>query len=190
MERVRPQRNVSQGQLLLAEPFMLDQNFRRAVILLCSHEDKLGTVGFILNRKLDLTVSELLSDFPEFEAPVYFGGPVANETIHYVHDCGHILDDSEEIGQGIYWGGDFDKLKFLIKSELIKPHNIRFYLGYAGWSAMQLKDELTYGSWIVSDMHPNHILKTQPSRLWSEVLRVKGNSYSVISQMPDCFYVN
>jgi putative transcriptional regulator len=190
MERISQNHSVSKGHLLLAEPFMLDQNFRRAVILLCSHEDKMGTVGFILNKQLDLTVNELLNDFPEFEAPVYYGGPVATETIHYVHDKGDILDESEEVGEGICWGGDFDQLKFLIKSELIKPHNIRFYLGYSGWSAMQLKDELTYGSWIVSKMHPNHILKVHPNQLWKDVLIQKGNSYGVIGQMPDSFYLN
>lgn len=190
MEGVDNKRHVEQGQLLLAEPFMLDFNFRRAVILVCSHEEELGSVGFILNKALDLKINDLISDFPEFNAAVYFGGPVSTETIHYVHDCGDILDDSEEIGHGIYWGGDFDKLKFLITSELIKPRNIRFFLGYSGWSTMQLKDELEYGSWIISDMHPNHILKSKPERLWKQVLRQKGDKYTVIAEMPDSFYLN
>lgn len=189
MERVKPE-IVQKGTLLLADPFMLDQNFRRSVILLCSHQDKLGTVGFILNKKLELSVNELISDFPEFDSIVNYGGPVSTETIHYIHDCGDILDDSEEISDGIYWGGDFEKLKFLIESELIQPHNIRFYLGYAGWSAMQLKDELEYGSWIISQMHPNHILKSKPKSLWRDVLHQKGDSYSVIGEIPDSFYLN
>lgn len=190
MEGIDKKRKVKPGDLLLADPFMLDETFRRSVVLLCSHEDELGTVGFILNKKLDVNLNELISDFPEFEVPVFFGGPVSTETIHYVHDCGNILDDSEEISHGIYWGGDFDKLKFLIKTELIKPRNIRFYLGYAGWSAMQLKDELEYGSWIISEMHPNYILKSKPDMLWNEVMRGKGDSYSVIAEIPDSFYLN
>ena len=190
MERVEKVNKVKQGQLLLAEPFMLDHNFRRAVILLCSHADEVGTVGFILNKTLDLKINELINDFPDFETPVYFGGPVSTETIHYIHDCGDILDQSEEIDQGIYWGGDFEKLKFLITSELIKPKNIRFYLGYAGWSPMQLKDELEYGSWITSMMHPNFILKSKPDHLWNQVLREKGDKYTVIAEMPDSFYLN
>jgi putative transcriptional regulator len=190
MEGIDKKRGVSKSQLLLADPFLLDQNFKRTVILICSHEDKLGSVGFILNRKLDLKLNELISDFPEFDVPVFYGGPVSTETIHYVHDCGSILDGSEEIGEGIYWGGNFDKLKFLISSELIRPHNIRFYLGYSGWSAMQLKDELEYGSWIISDMHPNYILKSKPEILWNEVMKRKGNSFSVIAEIPDSFYLN
>jgi len=81
-------------------------------------------------------------------------------------------------------------LKFLIKNELIRPRNIRFFLGYSGWSAMQLKDELTYGSWMIGDMHPNHILNSKPHLLWAEVMRHKGKRYSVISQMPESFYMN
>ena len=190
MERIDENEIVKKGDLLLAEPYMMDQNFRRSVILLCSHEDEQGSVGFILNKQLDVKVNDLISDFPEIDSIVHYGGPVATETIHYVHDCGNILDESEEVQDGIFWGGDFDKLKFLIKSELIKPRNIRFFLGYSGWSAMQLKDELTYGSWIVSEMHPNYILNTKPNKLWTEVMRFKGNSYSVISQIPDNFYLN
>ncbi|MEE9374479.1 MAG: YqgE/AlgH family protein [Saprospiraceae bacterium] len=187
---MKSQHTVGKGSLLIAEPFMSDQHFGRSVILLCSHEDKVGTVGFVLNKELDLTVNDLMSDFPEFEAPVYSGGPVAAETIHYIHDKGGILDDSEEVGNGIYWGGDFDKLKFLIKSELIMPHNIRFFLGYAGWSENQLKDELTYGSWLVSPMHSNFVLYTKPQELWQKVMIQKGNSYEVIGQMPDSYYLN
>ena len=190
MEGVDRKKNVEKGHLLLADPFLLDQNFRRSVILLCSHQDDLGTVGFILNKTLDIRVNDLITDFPEFDVPVYFGGPVSTETIHYVHDCGEILDDSEEIGEGIYWGGDFEKLKFLISSELIKPRNIRFYLGYSGWSAMQLKDELEYGSWIISEMHPNYILNSKPTNLWNEVMKQKGDSYTVIAEIPDSFYLN
>jgi len=190
MVGIDKKKNVKHGHLLLADPFMLDQNFTRSVILICSHEDELGTVGFILNKTLDLDINELINDFPEFDAPVYFGGPVATETIHYVHDCGEILDDSEEIGQGIYWGGDFEKLKFLITSELIKPKNIHFYLGYSGWSAKQLKDELEHSSWIITNMHPNYILNSKPDVLWNEVMRDMGDSYSVIAEIPESFYLN
>lgn len=190
MERVGKPNKIAKGQLLLAEPFMQDYNFKRSVILICSHGDHLGTVGFILNKALDIKVNDVIADFPDFDAPVYFGGPVSPETIHFVHDCGNILDNSEEIANGIFWGGDFDKLKFLVASGLIKPKNIRFYLGYSGWSASQLKDEMAYGSWILSEMYPNFILNSKPDKLWHEVLKVKGDSYTIIAEIPDTFYLN
>ena len=124
---------LQSGVVLLAEPFMLDRYFRRSAILLCEHNEE-GSIGFIMNRPLDLNIDGLIQDFPEFEAEVFYGGPVGNDTIHYIHNLGDLLEDSVKISSGVYWGGDFDKLKFLISSEMVQPHNIRFFMGYSGWS--------------------------------------------------------
>ena len=132
-------REVTKGQILLAEPFMIDPNFRRSVVLLCEHQSD-GSIGFILNKPLKMNVSELIADFPDFESEVYFGGPVATDTIHYIHNVGGLLEESVEVNRGVFWGGDFSKLKFLISSQLVDPTNIRFFVGYSGWSGGQLHD--------------------------------------------------
>jgi putative transcriptional regulator len=176
---------ITTGNLLIAEPFMQDPTFKRSVILLCEHTIEEGSIGFVLNKPINMNIDELVADFPEFESEVYYGGPVATDTIHFVHNVGNLLEDSVEVSRGIYWGGDFNKLKFLIESELIKSVNIRFFVGYSGWTSGQLNDELKYGSWVISDMHPNYLFKSKPSKLWKEVLHNKGENFSVIAQMPD-----
>jgi len=178
------EQKIQAGKLLIAEPFMMDANFKRSVVLLCDHHPD-GTLGFILNKPLSMNIMELIADFPEFESEVYYGGPVATDTIHYIHNAGGILDDSLEIERGVFWGGDFDKLKFLIQTKLILPKNIRFYVGYSGWSEGQLKEELKYGSWVTAEMHANYIFKTKPNRLWKQVLSNKGKNFEVIAEMPD-----
>lgn len=175
---------VNRGKVLIAEPFMLDPNFKRAVVLLCEHEND-GSLGFILNKSLDMKINELLVDFPEFDARVHYGGPVQTDTIHYIHNVGSLLDDSNEICDGVYWGGDFEKLKFLISSNLVEPHNIRFFVGYSGWNNGQLKDEMGYGSWVVADMDPNYIFKTKSKALWKKVMKNKGDVYSVFAEIPE-----
>ena len=176
---------VHTGSLLIAEPFMQESTFRRAVILITDHTPEEGTVGFIINKPLKISISELVEDFPDFEAVAYYGGPVSTNTIHYIHNVGHLLEGSTEVSNGVFWGGDFEKLKFLIKQELIKEDNIRFYIGYSGWSAGQLDEELDATTWIVSHMHPNYIFKSRPSKLWKQVLHHKGNVFSVLSQLPE-----
>lgn len=180
----------TKGKLLVSEPFMMDGNFKRSVVLLCDHTVDDGTVGFILNKPIDMKIEELVGDFPEIEAQVYYGGPVANDTLHYVHNVGDILDNSIEVSNGVYWGGDFDKLKFLIKSGLIMPDNIRFFLGYSGWSSGQLEAEMEIGSWVIANMDPNYIFKLSPKKLWEAILKNKGNVFSVISQVPDSNILN
>ena len=181
-------RKITRGKVLLAEPFMLDDNFKRSVVLMCEHAEN-GSLGFILNKSLNMKINELLTDFPDIEATVYYGGPVQTDTIHYIHDVGHLLDDSEEIMSGIYWGGDFEKLKTLISTGLVTSKNIRFFVGYSGWSKSQLKDEMKLGSWVVADMDLNYLFKSK-SDLWKKVMHHKGDAYSVIAQVPEQYIWN
>ena len=181
---------VDKGTILLAQPFMLDTNFSRSVVLLTEHTEEEGSIGFILNKPLDLQINDLVPDFPEIEANVFLGGPVANQTLHFIHDVGDILDESIKVSDGVYWGGSFEKLKFLIQSKLVQAHNIRFFLGYAGWSPGQLDDELEYGSWILAEMDPNYAFKTRYKNLWSQVMKNKGGQYTVIAEMPDAAFLN
>ncbi|MBX2846245.1 MAG: YqgE/AlgH family protein [Saprospiraceae bacterium] len=177
---------VKVGDLLVAEPFLDDPNFKRSVVLVADHFED-GSVGFVLNRPLRVNISSLISGFPKFPAQVFAGGPVQRDTVHYLHTVGEIIDGAKEIAKGIYWGGDFEKLKFLIQSEVISPHDIRFYLGYSGWGEGQLKEEREiYKSWIVADSDPNYVFyNTDKVNLWEQVLQHKGDTFSVISTMPD-----
>lgn len=175
---------VKTGSVLLAEPFMFDSNFKRSAILLCEHNEE-GSIGFIMNKELDMNVDELIADFPAFESKVHFGGPVQTDTIHYIHNVGDLLEDSVKVIPGVYWGGDFEKLKFLIQSELIKPENIRFFVGYSGWSEGQLMDEMEWGSWVVANMYSNYIFKSPTKNLWKKIMNNKGDVYTVIAQMPE-----
>ncbi len=176
--------DVKTGNVLLAEPFMLDPNFKRSGGILCEHGDE-GTIGFIMNKPIKMNVDDLIEDFPEFTSEVLFGGPVQTDTIHYVHNVGDLLEDSVRVTQTLYWGGDFEKLKFLISSNLIKPHNIRFFIGYSGWSEGQLYDELNLGSWVVTDMDPNYLFKTDPDAMWQQAMENKGSTFGVIAQIPE-----
>ncbi len=182
---------IATGKLLIAEPFMQDPNFKRSVVFITDHHE-VGTVGFILNKPLRVNINSLIEDFPEFPAPVFAGGPVQQDTIHYLHTVGDVLDDSQKIADGIYWGGDFEKLRILIQQEYVSPHDIRFYVGYSGWGEGQLEEEMKeYNSWIIADGDPNYVFYNNSKvDLWQQVLQHKGDNYSVISQMPDQNYLN
>lgn len=176
--------DIETGQLLLAQPFMDDSNFKRSAILLCDHQDD-GSIGFVLNKRLEINIDELIGDFPEFDAPVFFGGPVQQDTIHYVHRLGDLLEDCHYVTDGIYWGGDFKKLKILISQELVKPNDIRFFVGYTGWSSGQIANELKHGSWVVANMFANYLFKVEPKNIWQKAMENKGNTFSVIAQVPE-----
>ncbi len=77
----------AQGALLISEPFLLDSYFKRAVVLIGEH-DQHGTIGFILNKPTDVKINDAVEDFPSFNVPLYFGGPVDTDTLFYIHTIG------------------------------------------------------------------------------------------------------
>jgi putative transcriptional regulator len=175
---------IHSGMILLAEPFMLDENFGRAVVLICEHND-VGTTGFIINKLLNVRIHNLVPDFPESKAAVHIGGPVGVDSLHYLHNVGELLDGSVEVCPGIYWGGDFKKLKFLMETGVIKDQNIKFFVGYSGWTEGQLAEELSEPAWIMDHMDANYLFNIKPFVLWQTILNNKGNTYTVIAQLPD-----
>jgi len=175
---------VKSGNILIAQPFMEDGNFKRAVVGIAEHSEE-GSVGFILNKPMNLQLSELVKEInTDEEFNVQYGGPVARDTIHYIHNVGDLLEESIPISNGIYWGGNFEKLIFLIESGLITSKNIRFYVGYSGWSEGQLEGELQHSSWIVSEWYANYAFQSRPSELWKQAMTHKGNTFSILAQIP------
>ncbi len=175
---------VTQGKILIAQPFMDDSFFKRAVVGITEHRED-GTVGFILNKPVKAEIQELIPAITSEDSyDVFYGGPVATDTIHYIHTKGDILEESTAITKGLYWGGNFEKLIFLINTGVIRSREVRFYIGYSGWSGGQLDGELASGSWVVSDWFANYAFSSKSDKLWSETLTHKGNTYSVIAHIP------
>ena len=117
------------GRMLISEPFMMDPNFKRSVILLTEYSEA-GAMGFILNHQGDFLLGEILPDASYSELPVFVGGPVASNTLHFIHCCPEKIPGGVEIGEGLYWSGDFDTVKELLISYYgLKTNEIRFFTG-------------------------------------------------------------
>ncbi len=173
------------GKILLAEPFMIDLNFKRAAVLVCDNTEEGGSVGFVLNKPLDMSIDQLVTGIENFPCEVYFGGPVQTDTIHYIHNLGTKIKGSTKIADGIYWGGDFEVLKLMIAEGMIELNNIRFFVGYTGWGEGQLEEEMKLGSWVVANLRASYVFKSKPEKLWEKILKSKGDVFTVIAQMPD-----
>jgi putative transcriptional regulator len=172
------------GRILVSEPFLLDSYFKRSVILLGEHSPE-GTVGFILNKPTDLNLNDALEDFPVFDAPLYFGGPVQTDTIHFLHTLGEKLEGSKKIVPGIWWGGNLETLKLMIETSQLKPDDVRFFAGYSGWEPNQLEDELKGRTWLISNCKKDFAFTEHPEELWGQVLRTMGSQYAILANFPE-----
>jgi putative transcriptional regulator len=173
------------GNLLVAEPSIIgDLSFNRSVVLLADHNDE-GSVGFILNKPLRYTIHDLI---PEISATfkIYNGGPIEQDNLYFIHNIPQLISGSVEIATGIYWGGDFEQTKCLINEGKVNRNNIRFFLGYSGWDAEQLQNELDAHTWIISENElQNKIIGKSPLDFWREKIIEQGGEYLIWSNAPE-----
>lgn len=171
------------GRLLISEPFLPDPNFERTVVLLCEHNEE-GSFGFVVNKPSILKVNEVMEDIKNLEEVVFVGGPVQQDTLHFIHR-NKLVEKSTRILDGIYWGGSYENLLFLADTKQITPGEIRFFLGYSGWGPGQLESELNEDSWIVCDFVSEELLfNTDPALVWKKALSNMGGRFSVYSNYP------
>lgn len=172
------------GRILISEPFLMDNYFKRSIVLITEHSEE-GTVGFVLNKPVNMKVNEIMSDFPAIDAIVSLGGPVQTNTLHYIHTLGDIIPNSMKVIDNIFWGGEFEVIKRLLESGSLYHENIRFFLGYSGWQSSQLEDELSDNAWVVADIRPEEIMTPMNKYFWNKTLHRLGKKYQMWANFPE-----
>jgi putative transcriptional regulator len=172
------------GRILISEPFLMDNYFKRSIVLITEHSGE-GTVGFVLNKPVNMKVNEIVTDFPAIDAIVSLGGPVQTNTLHYIHTLGDIIPNSIKVIENIYWGGEFDMIKRLLESGILNNDNIRFFLGYSGWQSNQLEDELSDNAWVVADISPIEIMSPMNKFFWNKALNRLGKKFQMWANFPE-----
>lgn len=173
----------SRGKILISEPFLRDATFGRSVILLVDHTEE-GSMGLVMNKQLPLLLNDIISEFRYLDdIPLYKGGPVATDTLFFLHTLADI-PGSITICKGLYLNGNFD----LIKSYILQGNKvdgcIRFFLGYSGWESQQLATELKENTWIVSEEDKTYLMKDNIKEMWRKALERLGSKYEAWSRFP------
>lgn len=177
------QLEIQKGNLLIAAPSILnDTSFNRAIILLTEHTEN-STVGFILNRPSPYILSDLITDL-NCEFSVYEGGPVEQENLYFVHRVPKLIPNSIAIGNGVFWGGNFESLKIALHTKQILNTDIRFFLGYSGWGKNQLIQEIESKSWFVTKNSSENILSEKDNTFWRKKMVEKGGNYKLWANAP------
>ncbi|MBA4321972.1 MAG: hypothetical protein C0408_04070 [Odoribacter sp.] len=172
------------GKILISEPFLPDTFFNRSIVYLTDHTPE-GSVGFILNKKLDINLKDAISGFDSYDDILNMGGPVAPDTLHYLHTAGELIPKSVNIDGKIFWGGDIEVIKTLIAFGKLDNSRIRFFLGYSGWSAGQLDRELKENSWVIARIRSDIVMSNRGNETWKKVLRSLKNKYRIWADFPE-----
>lgn len=172
------------GNLLISEPFLQDENFVRSVVLLCEHTVE-GSFGLVLNKPSILNLSDLVEELAFLQNQIFVGGPVHQNTLHYIYFSKQPLAGSVLVGKNLWWGGHYHLLLHNLKTGKLDPSKVMFFLGYSGWEAGQLSNELEEETWIVceSKLDQDTLLNT-PGELWKVLLQNMGGEYRLLANYP------
>ena len=173
----------SRGRILISEPFLRDATFGRSVILLVDHTDE-GSMGLVINKQLPLFLNDIIMEFKYLdEIPLYKGGPIATDTLFYLHTLSDI-PGSISISKGLYLNGDFDEIKKYILQGNKISECISFFLGYSGWDSEQLNNEIRENTWLVSEEEKSYLMKNNIKDMWRTALEKLGSKYETWSRFP------
>ena len=172
--------NYLAGQVLIAMPGIDDPRFERAVILMCAHSPDHG-MGLALNRPVEgLALPDLLRrlgvspNYAMAATPVLFGGPVDRERGFVVHtDDYHCRNSSLPIGEGLAWTATRDVLEAMADVNR-HPRRAVLALGYAGWGAGQLEDEIKANVWLTCEADEALIFDLDHDKKWGRALAKLG----------------
>ena len=173
----------SRGKILISEPFLRDATFGRSVVLLIDHTEE-GSMGLIINKQLPIFVNDIIKEFKYIEdIPLYKGGPIATDTLFYLHTLADI-SGAIPISKGLFLNGDFEEIKrYILQGNQIDRY-IRFFLGYSGWESEQLSTELRENTWPVSKEENAYLMNGDTKDMWKQALEKLGSKYETWSRFP------
>jgi putative transcriptional regulator len=162
-----------QGHLLVASPKLADPNFFHSVILLVQHNEE-GALGLVLNRPLQTSIREMWEQVAEsdcaIEGPLHQGGPCEGPLM-VVHRDRSAADI--EVSDGVYFCTNRERIEALINDWDVAAAGaqaMKFFVGYAGWTAGQLEAELAESSWLTIDANPKAVFEGD-EHLWTDLIR-------------------
>lgn len=180
---------------LLAMPQVLDPFFHRSVVLLVQHDDDEGSFGFIVNRPTGIRVTEILKGMEvgwsgRDDALAYFGGPVQPQTGTVLFqpepalpadddDSGapDLAESASEVVPGLSITQHVGDLAQLAETP---PDRFRLFLGYAGWGAGQLVEEILRNDWLTAPVSSDLVFSTEPDGVWAAAVRSVGVDPAVL----------
>ncbi len=164
--------DLGPGKLLVATPELGDPNFAKTVVMLVQFDDD-GVVGLILNRRSKVAVSRVLEEVQAAKGrhdPVYAGGPVGRTEVLALVRATEEPAGAKRVSGDLFLAVTKESLEKTLTGT--EAADIHFYLGYAGWTAEQLENEVAMGGWYIFPGNAKAVFDAAPESLWDRLIRL------------------
>lgn len=175
-----------QHHFLIAMPALADSFFHRSVVYICEHDEK-GAMGLIINRPTHVMLTELLdhlqiinSEAAPKTTPVLFGGPVQKEQGMVIHNSTDSWKTSLQLSSELFLTTSTDILETIGSNK--GPKNAIVTLGYSGWDAGQLEQEIIDNSWLTVEANDDILFHTPAEQRWHAAAKLLGVDINLMSQ--------
>jgi putative transcriptional regulator len=167
----RPRHSLARGMFLVASRRLMDPNFSESVVLLLEYDSK-GALGLIVNRPTEVVLTELLPEVDELKERtdvVYVGGPVSKNRIVLLMRSEQHPRESGRVFADTYVSSSMETLKHAV-ALAEEGGTFHAYVGYAGWGAGQLDNEVERGDWHISPAEETIVFDRAPEEIWPELI--------------------
>jgi putative transcriptional regulator len=140
--------NICKGSIIISTPLLQESVFEEVVVLITEKNEQ-GAIGFIVNKEFPKKLNDLVAYSNSLPFSLYNGGPVATESLFFIHNCPNLIQGGTAINDTLFVGGNFNQAVQHINQKNITDNHIQLFIGYCGWDANELEAEIEEGSWLV-----------------------------------------
>ena len=177
----------SRGSLLVAKPTVNDFFFRWSLVLIVDPDEGEGAMGVVVNHYTGYNLRDIMPDIETVEEiPLYLGGPVGSQMMFYLHTLGpDIIPEAIDLGNGVYFGGDFEAVKRYVELGGPVEGRIKFIVGYSGWEKDQLTSEIARHDWAVLNGGGQGLMMDEgDDDQWRKAVAQFGDRYRLWLNLP------
>lgn len=169
---LRMSMQIKPGNIIISTNLLDDTNFEKVVIVITEHNEK-GSIGYVFNQLFPRRFNELEEFKHSVPVPLYAGGPVQTDMLYFMHRRSDLIKDGESVANNVYMGGDFKKAVQLLNNAELSINDVRLFIGYCGWDAQELEDEIAEGSWQLTNASVDLVFSSSSELLWNKLNATK-----------------
>ena len=164
--------NIHSGTLLISTPALDNTNFEKVIVFIAEYNQQ-GALGFVINNLFPRTLNELIEFNYSKPFPLFDGGPVESEGLFFLHQRPDVIEGGTAIINSICMGGNFQQAVACINDATVSENEIKLFIGYCGWDAGELEEEIKEGSWLIIDADTETAFSCDSKKHWDKLYNEK-----------------